>query len=121
MQRKPSAREPLNWDDVRLFLVLSRAGTLGEAAARLRVDASTASRRLVQLEQALAVTLFARGRNGIAMLLSGAGPEEQDEPCSDAYLRPTVQLIVALAQGRSPPSTERSTGRHCIRTVAYGK
>lgn len=66
MQRKPSAREPLNWDDVRLFLVLSRAGTLGEAAARLRVDASTASRRLVQLEEALAVTLFERGRNGIA-------------------------------------------------------
>jgi DNA-binding transcriptional LysR family regulator len=66
MQRKQPAREPINWDDIRLFLGLSRAPTLGEAAERLHIDASTASRRLAQLEQALAVTLFDRGRNGIA-------------------------------------------------------
>jgi DNA-binding transcriptional LysR family regulator len=65
MQDKKPAREPVDWDDLRLFLALSRAPTLGEAAARLRIDASTASRRLAQLEQALAVTLFERGRNGI--------------------------------------------------------
>jgi len=65
MQAKKPAREPINWDDLRLFLALSRAPTLGEAAASLRIDASTASRLLVQLEQALAVTLFERGRSGI--------------------------------------------------------
>ena len=65
MQAKKTPREPLNWDDIRLFLALCRASTLGDAAARLRVDASTASRRLVQLEETLAVTLFERGRNGI--------------------------------------------------------
>jgi DNA-binding transcriptional LysR family regulator len=65
MQGKKPPVEPLNWEDIRLFLALCRAPTLGEAAARLRVDASTASRRLVQLEETLAVTLFDRGRNGI--------------------------------------------------------
>jgi len=67
MRTKKPPTEPLHWEDIRLFLALCRASTLGEAAARLRVDASTASRRLVQLEERLAVTLFDRGRNGIAL------------------------------------------------------
>ena len=66
MQGKRPTAEPLNWEDIRLFLALCRASTLGGAAERLRIDASTASRRLVQLEATLAVTLFDRGRNGIA-------------------------------------------------------
>lgn len=53
------------WDDVRLFLALCRSRTLGEAGARLGVDPSTMSRRLVGLEQALAATLFERSRAGI--------------------------------------------------------
>jgi DNA-binding transcriptional LysR family regulator len=66
MQRKPAQREPLHWDDVRLFLALCRARTVGSAARALGVDASTVSRRLVALEEALAATLFERGRDGIA-------------------------------------------------------
>lgn len=66
MQRKSATRLPLQWDDVRLFLALQRARTLGEAAASLGVDASTASRRLAQLERAVAATLFERGRAGLA-------------------------------------------------------
>lgn len=53
------------WDDVRLFLALFRARTLGEAAAALGIDASTVSRRLAALEEALSATLFDRGRGGI--------------------------------------------------------
>jgi DNA-binding transcriptional LysR family regulator len=64
MQRQPP-RDDLAWDDVRLFLALSRARTVREAASRLRVDASTVSRRLAVLEAALASTLFDRGRDGI--------------------------------------------------------
>ena len=65
-QRRPNARAALHWDDVRLFLALCRSRTVGSAAASLGVDASTVSRRLVLLEQALAATLFDRGRDGIA-------------------------------------------------------
>ena len=58
-------RDQLPWDDVRLFLALCRSSTLGEAGHRLGVDGSTMSRRLVTLEEALATTLFERGRTGI--------------------------------------------------------
>jgi DNA-binding transcriptional LysR family regulator len=56
----------MQWDDVRLFLALSRSRTVGAAAETLGVDASTVSRRLGALEEALATTLFDRGRDGVA-------------------------------------------------------
>lgn len=65
MQRNPRAASLLDWDDVRLFLAMFRARTVGEAAVSLAVDASTVSRRLTALEELLAATLFERGRGGI--------------------------------------------------------
>jgi DNA-binding transcriptional LysR family regulator len=64
--RKPALRDDLRWDDVRLFLALCRSRTVGEAGKSLGIDASTVSRRLVAMEEALAATLFDRGRDGIA-------------------------------------------------------
>lgn len=66
MQRHATPREPLRWDDVRLFLALCRASTVSEASRALGVDASTVSRRLVALEEAMAATLFDRSHEGIA-------------------------------------------------------
>lgn len=66
MQRQPSANEALRWDDVRLFLALCRARTVGEAGRGLGVDSSTVSRRLTALEEALATTLFDRNHEGIS-------------------------------------------------------
>jgi len=65
MQRQISA-DRLAWDDVKLFLALCRSRTVGGAARALQIDASTVSRRLVTLEEALATALFERGRDGIA-------------------------------------------------------
>jgi DNA-binding transcriptional LysR family regulator len=65
MQGSAKPQEALQWDDVRLFLALCRARTVGRAATALGVDASTVSRRLVTLETALSATLFDRGRDGI--------------------------------------------------------
>ncbi|MEM9492526.1 MAG: LysR family transcriptional regulator, partial [Myxococcota bacterium] len=61
----PVTMPSMPWDDVRVFLALCRARTLGEAARALGVDASTVSRRLAALEQALSCTLFERGRDGV--------------------------------------------------------
>jgi DNA-binding transcriptional LysR family regulator len=58
--------EKLQWDDVKLFLALARSRTVGVAARSLKIDASTVSRRLVTLEEALGAALFERGRDGIA-------------------------------------------------------
>jgi DNA-binding transcriptional LysR family regulator len=61
----PLPLELLRWDDVRIFLALVRGGALGPAAKRLDVDASTASRRLVALEEMLGARLFDRSREGL--------------------------------------------------------
>jgi len=56
----------LHWDDVRLFLALTRARTLSDAARNLGVDQSTVSRRLASLEDTLGASLFDRGRSGVS-------------------------------------------------------
>jgi DNA-binding transcriptional LysR family regulator len=65
MQGKPKGRDPLQWDEVRLFLALCRGRSVGRAAQALGVDASTVSRRLASLEETLDLTLFDRGRGGM--------------------------------------------------------
>jgi DNA-binding transcriptional LysR family regulator len=60
------------WDDVRLFLALHRERTLAAAAKAVGLDASTLSRRLVALEEALHLRLFDRTREG---MVPSAGAE----------------------------------------------
>lgn len=55
----------LDWDDLRLFLQIQRVGSLTQAARQLRVDHSTLSRRLGQLELCLGGPLFERKRSGL--------------------------------------------------------
>ncbi len=55
----------LNWDDLRLFLAVARAGSLAQASKRLGFDISTVSRRLAQLEEDLGGILFERSRSGL--------------------------------------------------------
>lgn len=55
----------LDWDDLRLFLQIQRSGSLSQAARQQRVDHSTVSRRLGQLELCLGGPLFERRRDGL--------------------------------------------------------
>ncbi|GFE52448.1 LysR family transcriptional regulator [Roseobacter cerasinus] len=50
----------LEWDDLRFFLALSRAGSLMGAARMLGVEHSTVARRITGLEEALGLRLFDR-------------------------------------------------------------
>lgn len=54
----------MNWDDLRAFLEVSRHSRLELAAARLKIDATTLSRRLKRLERDTGLTLFERTRRG---------------------------------------------------------
>ena len=65
------AKVSLDWDDLRFVLALRRAGSLGAAARLLKVEPSTASRRLSALEAALGAQLVARTPEGV--LLNQAG------------------------------------------------
>lgn len=64
MQGTPETR--LHWGDVELFLALMRERALGPAAKLLSVDASTVSRKLAGLEEALGLALFDRSREGLS-------------------------------------------------------
>ncbi|MFD2166228.1 LysR family transcriptional regulator [Thalassotalea euphylliae] len=54
----------MNWDDLRIFLEVSRTEKLSVAAKRLSLDPSTVSRRLHQLEESLSTQLFERTTSG---------------------------------------------------------
>jgi DNA-binding transcriptional LysR family regulator len=55
----------MDWDDIRVFAAVARAGGLAAGAQAAGVDRSTASRRIQSLERALSVRLFLRTRDGL--------------------------------------------------------
>jgi DNA-binding transcriptional LysR family regulator len=61
----------LNWDDLRFLLALRQAGSLGAAARLLKVEQSTASRRLSALEAALGGKLVVRTPEGLKFNAAG--------------------------------------------------
>lgn len=61
-----------DWDDLRIFLAASRAGTLASAGQRLGIDTATVGRRVARLESALKSTLLARSRTGLQLTAAGA-------------------------------------------------
>jgi DNA-binding transcriptional LysR family regulator len=58
-------KEPaMNWDDVRIFLAVARAGQILGAARRLELNHATVSRRIAALETSLGAKLFRRLTTG---------------------------------------------------------
>jgi DNA-binding transcriptional LysR family regulator len=60
-----------NWDDVRFFLAIHRAGSLSAAAGPLGVTQPTCGRRLDALEVELGVRLFDRTPDGLRITAEG--------------------------------------------------
>ncbi|MEG3766483.1 LysR family transcriptional regulator [Alteromonas sp. 14N.309.X.WAT.G.H12] len=61
----------MNWDDLRLFLVLARNGRVGLAAKGAGVDPTTLIRRVKKLEDALSCTLFELTKKGYVLTSQG--------------------------------------------------
>lgn len=61
----------MNWDDIRIFLAVHRAGTLTGAAQQLAIDQTTVSRRLAGLERTLGSRLFLRSNSGLTLTVTG--------------------------------------------------
>ncbi|MEQ8695878.1 MAG: LysR family transcriptional regulator [Bauldia litoralis] len=60
-----------DWDTLRLFLAVARAGGLGPAARQTAISAPTLGRRMAALERALELRLFDRARTGYSLTESG--------------------------------------------------
>lgn len=60
-----------NWNDLTFFLELARQNRLAPAARRLRVDHTTVSRRIAELEKDLSIKLFDRKPDGFVLTEQG--------------------------------------------------
>ncbi|CAO3447711.1 LysR family transcriptional regulator [Azospirillum largimobile] len=100
---------PLDWDDLRVFLELARAGSLSAAARSLRLSHATVGRRLAALESALGRSLMERRPEGYVLTDEGesvrALAEAMDERAqairrregADTGLTGTVRLTMTQA------------------------
>lgn len=61
----------LDWDDLRYFLAIHRAGTLAKAGSQLGINATTVGRRLSNLEEQVEAKLFDRTPDGYVLTMTG--------------------------------------------------
>lgn len=61
----------LDWDDIRLFIVVAQSGGLTSAATALGSSAATIGRRMLALEHALSRQLFVRRQSGYELTADG--------------------------------------------------
>ncbi|MEM6995018.1 MAG: LysR family transcriptional regulator [Myxococcota bacterium] len=89
--------DDLVWDDIRLFLVVLRAGSFRAAARDLQVSRPTAARRLAELERRLGVALFERRPDGLHMTAAASSLRTRAE-----HVEQAVQGLTRAAQGVDP-------------------
>ena len=91
----------MDWDNLRYFLELARAGTLAAAARRLAVEHTTVSRRIQALEKQMGAALFAREAGGHRLTEAGR------------QLLPVVEAMESAVMGAeraAPASHEGPSG-----------
>ena len=77
----------MDWDNIRVFLSVARAGQFLAAARQLRVDHGTVSRRIGALETSLGVRLFDRQTTGCVLTAAGERLFESAEEVEAQLLR----------------------------------
>jgi DNA-binding transcriptional LysR family regulator len=76
----------LDWDDLKTFLAIARAGTLSAAARTLKVSQTTMGRRLDHLHGRAGATLLERTPTGFRLTATGAAVLGDVERMEDAAL-----------------------------------
>lgn len=61
----------MNWDDLKIVLAIYRTRSMSQAARLLKIDPSTAARRLTAIEADLGTILFSRSKSGLAVTDAG--------------------------------------------------
>src|ERR1700744_615026 len=99
-----------NWDDLRVFLAVARHESYEAAAVAIGLDATTISRRIARLEQALKCTLVARGPGGRTLTAAGRQLLESASAVELANERITDQVGDGAGAGRIRISTSEGFG-----------
>ncbi len=87
-----------NWNDLRIFLEVYRAGSLSGAARQLRIDVSTVSRRIAGLERSLSTAVFARHPSGLRLTLKGKELLTSVEAMESQLLATSGAGVTSLSQ-----------------------
>lgn len=90
----------MNWDDLRLFLALSRHNSVNATAKTLKVDPTTLLRRIKRLESSLNTRLVELGTNGYH--LTGSGED------LIAYIEQAEQSLLLGTQSHLGESSQLS-------------
>jgi DNA-binding transcriptional LysR family regulator len=70
-EEKQAAFRETDWDDLRVFVVVAREGSLGRAAKALNITKPTIRRRIENLEASVGSPLFDRGKTGVVLTARG--------------------------------------------------
>lgn len=87
----------MDWDDLRIFLQVTRSGRMSEAGRLLGVDHSTVGRRVARLEHAIGVPLVERAGRRTAVTEHGRRLAEITEELESVILRDITGLAEAEA------------------------
>ncbi|MCP1200225.1 LysR family transcriptional regulator [Notoacmeibacter sp. MSK16QG-6] len=90
----------MDWDDGRLLLAVSRAGTLLDAARTVGLNQATLSRRLTALEKTMGISLLVRRTTGCTLTEAGRMLADAMERVENEFL----QTQAALTEGGESPS-----------------
>jgi len=73
----------IDWNLIKSFVTVAETGSLSAAARKLSASQPTLGRHIAELEQALGVTLFRRGRRGYALTEAGSTLFERGRAVSE--------------------------------------
>lgn len=90
-----------DWNNLHVFLELARQGRLAPTARRLRVDHTTVSRRVAELERSLDQKLFDRTDDGFVLTEAGA----RLQPLAEAMEQQA--LVIAAGKPAAPAGSVR--------------
>lgn len=88
----------MDWDDLRIFLAIYRAGSTSGAARALGIQHTTVGRRLTSLEEALGTSLFTRTPSGLVPT-ADAGAILESAEAAERSMR-TIERTLAGASGK---------------------
>ena len=89
----------IDWNLIKSFVTVAETGSLSAAARKLSASQPTLGRHIGELEQALGVILFRRGRNGYALTEAGATLFERGKAVSEqasAFSRLALGSVEAI-------------------------
>ncbi|CAN7163778.1 LysR family transcriptional regulator [Mesorhizobium sp. LjNodule214] len=73
----------IDWNLIKSFVTVAETGSLSAAARKLAASQPTLGRHIAEVEQALGVTLFRRGRRGYALTEAGSTLYERGRAVSE--------------------------------------